>query len=522
MVEILTQYPLLTVFLVVALGAAVGAIRIGPVRLGAAGALFVGLILSALHPELSQGFTIVQQIGLALFVYTVGVASGATFAAALRKNLPLMVGAVGASVVGAVIAALGGRILGLDAPLSTGLYTGALTAAPALDTATQLTKDPAAAVGYSTGYPIGVLVGIIVVTLVATRPWAGVKDSSPLAGRGLHALSVRVEETVLPQSLPAWTDQKVRFSYVFRDGKTRVLAPGEELREGDEVVVVGEPGEPELIADQIGTVLEDHLADHRSEVDFERILLSNPDLMGRTVAELRLPSLYGALITRVRRGDLDLLAREDLPLQSGDNLAVVVPKDQLEQVREYLGDSQRKVAEIDALSLGIGLVLGMLAGLISLPLPGGGVFQLGIAAGPLVVGMILGALRRTGPLVWTMPDQANLTVRHLGLLLFLTALGLSAGPSVAKMLSSSVGWKALLLAVVIAAVGTLIMVAVGRFAGLSAPRTAGSVAGFLGQPAVLQAADARVHDERVESAYGSLFAVAILAKIFLVPLALLV
>lgn len=521
MLQFLTGYPLLTVFLVVAVGAAVGAIRFGPVRLGAAGALFVGLLLSAMNPELSEGFSLVQQIGLALFVYTVGIASGATFASALRRNMPLMFGAVGASLVGALAAGIGGHLLGLPGPLSTGLFTGALTAAPALEAASQLTGDPAAAVGYSTGYPVGVIVGIVVVSLVAARPWTGVKDSPALAGRGLHALTVRVAQTVAPQSIPAWVEQHVRFSYVLRDGKTRVLAPGEELREGDEVVIVGEPGEPEEVAGLIGEVLPEHLADDRSRVEFERVLLSNPEYLGRTVAELQLPARFGALVTRVRRGDLDLLAREDLSLQAGDQLAVVVPTEQLEPVRKYLGDSQRKVSEIDALSLGVGLVLGALVGLISLPLPGGGAFQLGVAAGPLLVGMVLGALRRTGPLVWTMPESANLTIRHLGLLLFLTALGLSAGPAVAELLRSPEGWKAIALSLVVAVAGVLVMLLVGRFAGLSAPRTAGGVAGFLGQPAVLQAADARVQDERVESAYGALFALAILAKIFLVPVVLL-
>lgn len=518
MIELLEAQPLLTLFIVVALGAALGAIRLGPLRLGAAGALFVGLILSAIEPALAKDLAIVQQLGLLLFVYTVGIAAGATIKSGLKQNLPLLVAAGGASLVGALVAGFLGGVLDLGEGLKTGLFTGALTAAPALDAATRLTGSTDAAVGYSFGYPIGAVVGIIIVSLVATRPWRGKQDVPSLAGRGLHAVTVRVAALVNPRQLDAWMNQQVRLSYVLREGQMRVLVPGEDLRADDRVVVVGEPGPVDEVAALIGEVVPQHLADDRSEVDFERIIVSDPDVAGRTVAELNLPAQYGALVTRVRRGDLDLLARDDLALQLGDQAAVVVPRDQLSAVRGFFGDSQRQVAEVDALALGMGLVLGLLLGVVSLPLPGGVMFQLGPAAGPLVVGMVLGAFRRTGPLVWTLPDSANLTIRQLGLLFFLAALGLQAGPQVAQLLRSSEALSAAGLSAAVALLGCLVMVVGGRVAGLSAARTAGGVAGFLGQPAVFQAANARVRDERIESAYATLFAAAIIVKILLVPL----
>lgn len=515
---LLVNYPLLSLFLVVGGGAALGALRVGRLRLGAAGALFVGLAVSAAWPGAAHGFEVVQQLGLALFVYTVGLASGATFMSGVRRNAPLMLAAGVASFAGALVAGFGGRALGLPGALSTGLFTGALTAAPALDAATRLTGGVEAAVGYSAGYPFGVVVGIVAVTIVAVLPWRGPKDAVSLTDRGLHAVTVKVGRGVNPRQIAAWRDQLIRFSYLHREGRTRVLVPGEDLRPDDLVVLVGDEGEVDGVVSEIGEVSPEHLADDRSVVQFERIVLSNPDLPGRSVAELNLPARFGALVTRVGRGDLDLLARDDLYLQSGDSLAVVVPGETLADVREFLGDSHTQATEVDALSLGVGLVLGVLAGLISLPLPGGQVFQLGLAAGPLVVGMLLGALRRTGPLVWSMPVAVNLTLRQVGLLLFLAALGLSAGPDVGALLGSSLGWKSALLSLGVALVGVAVVAVWGFFAGLSAPRTAGGIAGFLGQPAVLQSADSRVRDERVEGAYSALFAVAILVKILLVPL----
>ncbi len=519
MASLFASSPLLALFVVVALGAAIGAIRIGPLRFGAAGALFVGLIVSSLHPEVvSTHMSIVQPMGLAFFVYCVGISAGATFFQDLRKQTNLLALTTIVCVVGALIALAGGRLLGLSSGLTSGLFTGALTAAPALDTATRLTGDPNAAVGYAFGYPVGVIGGILIVTITVTRKWVGPKDTPSLAGASLEAVSIRVSKHINTRDIEAWRDQRVRLSYLRRDGRTRVTAPGEDLLPGDHVVMVGDPASIKETAPLVGEILDHNLEDDRSDLAFERIVVSNPDVAGRSVSELNVTKRFGAVITRVRRGDLDLLARDDLDLQLGDHVAVVVPTDELDDIAEWLGDSERRVAEVDGMAFGIGLVLGLLLGIVSFPLPGGQGFQLGAAAGPLIVGMLLGALRRTGPLVWTLPAAANLTIRQIGLMLFLAALGLNAGPQFASLLGSPEGWRAALLAAVMVVVCCVIQALGAKFIGLSSARAAGGIAGFLGQPAVLQAADARVTDERIEAAYATLFAFAIIVKILLLPL----
>ena len=518
MASLFASSPLLALFVVVALGAAIGAIRIGPLRFGAAGALFVGLIVSALHPEVvSTHMSIVQPMGLAFFVYCVGISAGATFFQDLRKQTNLLALTTIVCVVGALIALAGGRLLGLSSGLTSGLFTGALTAAPALDTATRLTGDPNAAVGYAFGYPVGVIGGILIVTITVTRKWVGPKDTPSLAGSSLEAVSIRVSKHINTRDIDAWRDQRVRLSYLRRDGRTRVTAPGEDLLPGDHVVMVGDPESIKETAPLVGEILDHNLEDDRSDLAFERIVVSNPDVAGRSVCELNVTKRFGAVITRVRRGDLDLLARDDLDLQLGDHVAVVVPTDELDDIAEWLGDSERRVAEVDGMAFGIGLVLGLLLGIVSFPLPGGQGFQLGAAAGPLIVGMLLGALRRTGPLVWTLPAAANLTIRQIGLMLFLAALGLNAGPQFASLLGSPEGWRAALLAAVMVIVCCVIQALGAKLIGLSSARAAGGIAGFLGQPAVLQAADARVTDERIEAAYATLFAFAIIVKILLLP-----
>jgi putative transport protein len=251
-------------------------------------------------------------------------------------------------------------------------------------------------------------------------------------------------------------------------------------------------------------------------VENRRFVVSDRRIAGRTVADLDMPGRFDGVVTRVRRGDLDLLARDDLTLEVGDRVLAVVPRDRLDAVSQFFGDSERRVSEIDPVSVGIGLAVGLLLGVLTLPLPGGAAFALGSAAGPLLVGMVLGRLERTGPIVWGMPLAANLTIRQLGLLLFLASVGLASGQAFAAQAFSLTGLRVVLVGLVVVAVPSVLVVVAARALGVSAPRAAGALAGFIGQPAVLAYATSRVVDERVEQGYAALFALGIILKILAV------
>ena len=516
-VDVLVQAPVLTVFLVIGLGTALGQIPFGPIRFGAAGALFVGLAVGALDPRLGADLGLLRSLGLGLFCYTVGVGAGNTFFRDLRRQLPLMSLCVVALVAAGLAGAGFSHLTGLTSATDAGAYAGALTS-PVLDAAIEAASNQEPAVGYALAYPVGVAMAILVVAVVVGRSWPARRDPRPASADGITATSVLLLTRVRLDQMEAFQRARIRISYLERDGVTRVAHPGEELLPGDKVVVVGAPQAVADAVQELGSGLDSCLAKDRTQVDYRRLTVSSLRVAGRTVGEVDMPGRFQGVATRVRRGDLDLLARDDLDLQLGDHVAVVVPTEELDDIAEWLGDSERRVAEVDGMAFGIGLVLGLLLGIVSFPLPGGQGFQLGAAAGPLIVGMLLGALRRTGPLVWTLPAAANLTIRQIGLMLFLAALGLNAGPEFASLLGSPDGWRAALLAAVMVVVCCGVQAIGAKFIGLSAPRAAGGVAGFLGQPAVLQAADARVTDERIEAAYATLFAFAIIVKILLLPI----
>ncbi|MEO7132075.1 MAG: TrkA C-terminal domain-containing protein, partial [Dermatophilaceae bacterium] len=323
--DILADSPLLTIFLVVALGTAFGAIPFGPLRFGSAGALFVGLSLGAVDHRLGEGLALIQTLGLALFVYTVGLAAGSTFFRDLRRQLPLMVAAVFTILVAGTAAVGIGRLLDLGGALTAGTFAGALTSTPALAAATAAAGSSEPAVGYSLGYPIGVTVAILAVSVVVNRTWPARRDPQPAASLGLDACTALVKTRTRFEDVPGFADQSVLISYLARDDRTRVATPGEQLQPGDRVVVVGPRARVNEAIAHLGERVTEHLADDRTSVDFRRFVVSSRQVAGLSVAELDMPGRFGGVITRVRRGDLDLLARDDLTLDLGDRVLAVVP-----------------------------------------------------------------------------------------------------------------------------------------------------------------------------------------------------
>ena len=209
-----------------------------------------------------------------------------------------------------------------------------------------------------------------------------------------------------------------------------------------------------------------------------------------------------------------MLAAEDTVVELGDRLRVVVCGASCSRWQATWATLSARSAR-STLSLGIGVALGLLLGLIAVPLPGGIKLALGSAAGPLVIGMILGRLERTGPLVWGLPSSANLTIRQLGLLLFLAATGLASGQAFAAQAFTGLGARIAVAGAITVALSAVLVLALARALGVSTARAAEGLAGFVGQPAIGYV-NGRTVDERVDAGYATLFALAIIVKILLV------
>lgn len=542
MITILRDNPLLLLFVIAAIGWPIGRIEIGGVRLGVAAVLFAGLAVGAISPELKLP-EIIYLLGLVIFVYTVGLNSGSNFFASLRRkglrdNLFIFIMLLAAA--GLAVAAY--FVFGLRPGEAAGLFTGSLTNTPALAGALDylrlntspalidaLLAEPVAA--YSITYPMGVL-GMILAVFIAQRWWkidyaAEAKRADSLRGAGLQLdnRTVRVTQAKAEGALISDLVQAQGWNVVFgrvKRGETLNLAgPQSILKRGDLVTVVGPVEDLDRVTQFLGEASQVRLDLDRRELDYRRVFVSNPNVAGHTLRSLNLPQQFGAVLTRVRRGDIQLIPHGDTVLELGDRVRVLTMRDHLDAVSNFLGDSYRAVSEIDVLTLSLGLAMGMLLGLVPIPLPGGLVLRLGMAGGPLIVALVLGSIGRVGPFLWNLPYSTNLTLRQFGLILFLAGVGSRAGYTFATTMAQGNGIALFAAGIFITMSIALVMLWAGYFV-LKIPMglLTGMLAGLQTQPALLSFASEQSGDDLPSVGYASVYPIATITKIALAQLIL--
>jgi len=529
MIDLLIASPLLLLFVVSALGYLLGRIRIGGVGLGVAAVLFVGLAFGALDQRMALP-EIVSQLGLVLFVYSIGLSSGPGFFASLRrKGLRDNLLVLGIILLAAALCVGLHHLLGMGAALTAGMFTGSLTNTPALASVIEqlqrgggsaLAAEPV--VGYSITYPMGVL-GMMLAVYVLQRWWRVdyATEASGLTGSGAEELVSRTARITQPRmdgrnigELLRSEGWHVIFGRMRHEDRVELATIDAYLHLHDLVTVVGGEDEVGRVVAALGEAAPEPLELSRHTMDNRRIFVSNPAVVGRPLRELDLPRRQGAIITRVRRGDTEILPHEDLVLELGDRVRVVTRRDHMAEVSRYFGDSYRRLSEIDVVSLGLGIALGLVLGRIPLSLPGVGGFTLGIAGGPLVAALILGRMERSGPVIWSLPYSANLTLRQIGLTLFLAGVGIRSGHSFVTTLTQGGGLGIFLAGTLITCCSAVTMLVVGhRLLKIPLGLCIGMLAGMQTQPALLAFATEQTRNDLPNIGYATVYPMATIGKI---------
>lgn len=528
-IDLLASQPILLLFLVAALGYPLGRVKVLGVSFGVAMVLFAALAIGAVDQRLRLP-EVFAQIGLVLFVYTIGLASGSSFFAAFKKDGIKTVLLVWFGLgVAALVTVYGAKFLGLSPATAAGGFTGALTNTPALAGVVQALAEAQKGmpvVGYSIAYPMGVL-GVILAQ-IAFWKWAPDREADrevmalkrPLKSQTVLVTNPEVEGLSI-QEIRTEHKIKVLLGRLRRGGKITLSDASTRLQVGDEVNVVGAEEEVLRSIALLGELGDEDLTLDRSVYDYRRIFVSNTTVLGRTLADLKLPQEHGAIITRVRRGDLDFIPEATTILQPGDRVRVVADASRLADLTKFFGDSYSRLSEIDVMSFSLGIAAGTLIGLIPIPLPGGLTVSLGLAGGPLVVSLILGSLHRTGPILWELPYSANLTLRQLGLILFFAAVGTRAGFDFWQTLQTPAGAAMFgLFALVTLSTSFSFLMAARMVFPVSKAAILGMTAGIHTQPAALTFALDHTKNDQANLGYATAFPVASISKIILAQILL--
>ncbi len=534
-IDILVQTPILTLFIVIGLGYLVGEIPILGFRFGVAGVLFVGLGVGALSPKIGVPEAI-PTLGLIIFVYTIGIHSAPALRRAFReRGYRDSLFTVAVLVFGAGIAVAMSYALAIPGAQAAGLFCGALTNTPALAAARETLREVAAqrnlppesarllgaqpTIAYSIAYPIGVI-GVILCFQLLGRFWGGKSERAEeempeILVQNFTVRNPAVFGRTVHDILAVHKERGFVVSRVQHDGTTDIATSGTRLQQGDVVAVVGD--EPALaVAEQIfGERSDTHIELDRSRLDYRRVIVSAKEVVGKRIRDLDTQNTLHATITRVRRGDVDVVPNPNTRLEFGDRIRVLTRRERFAEVSRFFGDSIRGTAETDFGSVALGMVLGVLVGMAPIPLPGGNTIRLGLAGGPLLVSLILGNLERTGRITWVIPVSANLTLRQIGLLLFLAGVGTRAGYDFVQTLQTS-GLRLLAAGAVITFTVTLAAMILGhRILKMPYDSLMGMISGIQTQPACLAFANNQTRSDTPNIAYASVYPAATVAKIVL-------
>jgi len=533
MQSLLTSNPLLLLFSVAAIGYFIGSLKFKGNSLGVSAVLFVGLFFGAFCKDFVAP-DILFELGLVFFVYSIGLSSGAAFFKSIKKNgvrdisfvLIMLLTTAGLAVLIAVL-------FGFPASELVGIYAGSTTNTPALAGVIDLINQnykgvditnmtEMSVIAYSFTYPMGVIggmMGIIIMEKVLKINYE--KENKSLRNKyptkeDLLNVTIRITNKEITNKTLRDLNKEGNWSVVFgrlMNNNFEVSLPNwdTKLKLGNQIMVIGTKEELAKVIDKIGEQMEFNISYDRKEYEVRRIFVSNPNLVGRTISSLNLQQKYDTVITRIRRGDEDMLARPHTTLELGDRMRFVARRTDIQALSDYFGDSYYKSSEVNLFSFGLGIAVGLLLGMIPFTLPGDISFKLGFAGGPLIVGLILGAIYRTGPIVWILPYSANVTLRQIGIILVLAIIGLKSGASFIDSFSLEVGLK-LFLGGAILSLGTAIFALTIGYKLFKIPFAV--LTGFVSnQPAILDFAMVRAKSRLPMIGYTLVFPIATVLKL---------
>ncbi|MBC2604306.1 aspartate:alanine exchanger family transporter [Puniceicoccus vermicola] len=448
--------PYLLLFLLLGVGMALGKISIKGINLGTSGVLFLALVAGHF------GYTVpaaTGTIGLLLFAYCVGVGAGNRFFSSLkREGIALLKLSVVVVLIGTATTYAVAWLFNIPFDLAGGLFAGALTSTPALAAATEALSTAGQSnlvVGYGIAYPFGV---IAVVLFVQLLPRILKIDLSQMKDEVKDEADDIVRTALVEVTNPNLAGKKISNSgleefescTVSRVQKGAQLVPlryEDTFSIGQKLYLVGRNREMKIAIDYLGEECKEPLV-RDAENERRLLLVTSKNVVGRTIKEIGPLREHGVIVTRVRRLDYEFAAGNHTRIENGDQITVVGPQESLATFSDFVGHRPQSLGETDLISLSIGLALGILFGMVPFALPGSSAITLGLAGGPLLVGLILGHFGKVGKITGYIPRPTRLLLQEFGLALFLASAGIKGGMNIVETLMTQ-GWTLLVAGMLI-------------------------------------------------------------------------
>ncbi|MBQ3148518.1 MAG: putative transporter [Alistipes sp.] len=532
------------VSLICAIGLIFGKVRLLGVSLGVTFVFFVGIIAGHFGVSIDPRMLLfAENFGLILFVYSLGVQVGPGFMSSFRSGgVQLNMLGVGVILLGTVMAVAMSYGFGVSMPEMMGVLCGATTNTPALgasqQTLSQLGLPTAApALSCAVTYPLGV-VGVILAIIVMNKFFvrkidmaapneehvgntflATLRVQNPgVFGRDMHNVAELVHVPFV-------------ISRLWRDGKVILPSNDTILMEGDRVLVVTARKDIDTIEAMIGQ--RESIDWNSDKVDWNtldsqlisrQIIITRSEINGKRLGALRLRNSYGINITRIYRSGVSLLATPDLTLQMGDCVVVVGGERAVLKVEKVLGNAQKELNEPNLTSIYIGIVLGLILGAVPLALPGiSAPVKLGLAGGPIIVGILIGTYGPRLHLITYATRSANLMLRGFGLSLYLACLGLSSGGDFFETAISPTGLMWVGLGFLITIIPVLIMGLVAmRFSKVDFGSTCGMLCGSMANPMALNYTNDIISGEHASVAYATVYPLSMFLRVVIAQVVLMV
>ena len=497
--------------LVAVIGLWIGYFKIKGVGLGIGGVLFGGILVAHFTTQYgikldSHTLHFVQEFGLILFVYTIGIQVGPGFFASLRQS-GLTLNGLGILIVAlsALVTILIYKFADIPLDVALGIYSGAVTNTPSLGAGQQILSELGMSqttsnmgMAYAMAYPFGICGILLSMWLIrlffkikVDEEAANFEKESGHDKEALKSMSLKVTNTNLNGihliEIPGFDDEDVVCSRLKRGELVIVPKADTDVQLGDILHLVGNPEGLKKMHLIIGEEVDVPVASLSGEIRSERVVVTNEKVLGKKIRHLGIHQKYGVVISRLNRAGVELVPTAHTTLQFGDVLHMVGKTDILNQAISVIGNAKQKLLQVQMLPVFIGIGLGVLLGSIPFYIPGFPVaLKLGLAGGPLVVALILARIGSIGKLYWFMPPSANLALREIGIVLFLAVVGLKSGGSFVDTLTNGSGLEWMGYGIFITLVPLMIVGVIARlYAKLNYLSLCGLLAGSMTDPPAL-------------------------------------